>query len=319
MKGWLFKGANKPLELIEKPDPVPGAGEVVLDVKAAGLCKSDVAALENEEWSVYFKDEPVILGHECSGVVSSVGEGVEKVKVGDRVGVYYYKDDGNGIGYYYDGAYATKILLDESQCIPLPDNVTFAQGAAATDAGAVSHHTLFSQGQLKPGMKLGIIGIGGLGQFAAGMAIALDCEVYTVNRSQEKRDLALELGCKAAYENVSDLAQHDLELIVDYAGAGNTTSEAVKAIAPGGRIVLVGMANSEITIDVVSQEGLIFKEVELVGGVSAEASDVAAVYDIMKTGKFEPKLTEISFDEIDEGLKALGRGEVKDRLVAVLP
>lgn len=87
MKAWVFSGAGKPLELQEVPDPVAKPGEVVIDIKASGLCHSDVSALDDPNWAVNFPAEPVVLGHEPAGVVSAVGEGVTNLKIGDRVGV----------------------------------------------------------------------------------------------------------------------------------------------------------------------------------------------------------------------------------------
>ena len=87
MRGWQFSGTNIPLKLIEKEDPKAIPGHVVIDVKAAGLCHSDVAALEDPGWMPLFPNGPVIMGHEFAGVVIEVGEDVENIKVSDRVEV----------------------------------------------------------------------------------------------------------------------------------------------------------------------------------------------------------------------------------------
>jgi len=84
MKAWLFTGAHKPLELIERPDPVPGPGQVVLDVRGAGLCHSDVGFLDGTLTAMLAKT-PMILGHEVAGVVAAIGDGVAGVAPGDRV------------------------------------------------------------------------------------------------------------------------------------------------------------------------------------------------------------------------------------------
>lgn len=167
MKGWLFSGTNKPLELIEKEDPKAIPGHVVIDVKAAGLCHSDVAALQDPGWMPLFPNGPVIMGHEFAGVVIEVGEGVKNIKVGDRVGVNPM-DRATKVtaGYNYDGGYAEKVRVPEHQCVVIPEGVSFVEGAASTDAGITAYRALFSIGQAKEGTKLGIIGVGGLGQFA---------------------------------------------------------------------------------------------------------------------------------------------------------
>ncbi|MBQ7874080.1 MAG: alcohol dehydrogenase catalytic domain-containing protein [Oscillospiraceae bacterium] len=319
MKGWLFTKTHDPLVLIEKEDPVAGPGQVVIDIKASGLCHSDVSAMEHESWMGLIRGAPLIFGHECAGVVESVGEGVTEVKPGDRVGVFApsNKDLGEGIGYTVDGGYATKVLVYERQCVLMPDEVTFEQGAAGTDAGATSYRALFAIGGAKEGMKVGIVGIGGLGQFALGMALAKGCDCYAVDVNPEARELAKEMGCQHVYENVLDLKEVAPEVIVDFAGFGTTTDDAIKAVAKYGRVVLVGMAVDKVTIDATALDGIILKEVKLMGSCGSVASDVAGVYDILKTGKFKPLLSTISFEEIGEGLETLKRGGVKGRLVAV--
>ena len=150
MKGWLFSGTNIPLELIEKEDPKAIPDHVVIDVKAAGLCHSDVAALQDPGWMPLFPNGPVIMGHEFAGVVIEVGEGVEDIKVGDRVGVNPM-DRATKVtaAYNYDGGYAEKVRVPAHQCVKIPDGVSFVEGAAATDAGITSYRAIFSIGQAK--------------------------------------------------------------------------------------------------------------------------------------------------------------------------
>lgn len=314
MKGWLFTDTHIPLKLVEKPDPVAVPGEVVIDVKASGLCHSDVAALEDPGWIGIITAHPMYMGHECAGVITEVGEGVTGFKVGDRVGVCPTATS-SSIGYQRDGGYATKCLVQQECLVPIPDNVTFTQGAAATDAGMTSYHALFPVGGAKKGMKVGIIGIGGLGQFAAQMAVIAGCEVYAAEISAENRALAEQIGCKAVVENVMDLAPFNCELIVDYAGFGSTTANALEVVAKFGRVVVVGMGRLESTINTRS---LILKQAQLLGSCGGTAEDIKAVYDFFATGKLNPQLSTITFDEIPEGLERLHRGEVKGRLVALL-
>ena len=316
MKGWEFTDTHVPLKLVEKPDPVVVPGEVVIDIKAAGLCHSDVAALKDTGWMSIITANPLIFGHECAGVITKVGEGVNGFKVGDRVGVCPISPStGEAIGYQRDGGYATKCLVPADCLVHMPDNVTFEQGAAATDAGMTSFHAMFVRGDAKPGMKVGVIGIGGLGQMAARAAVVKGCEVYAVDTSPAARELAREIGCKEVFENVSDLSAVAPELIVDYDGFGTTTADAINAVAVGGRVVLVGMGRLQSTIDTRS---LILKAVDLCGSVGGTVEDIAGVYELMASGDLNPTLTKITFDEIAEGLGRLERNEVKGRLVAVI-
>ena len=316
MKGWLFTKTGVEPKLIEKEDPTVVPGEVIIDVKAAGLCHSDVAALEDPGWMSLIPAAPVIFGHECAGIITEVGEGVTNFKVGDRVGVCpMHPETGEAIGYYRDGGYATKCLVPAVQCVHLPEEVTYVQGAAATDAGMTSYHALFTEGQAKAGMKVGIVGIGGLGQFAAQMAIIAGCEVYAADPSPEARELAHEIGCNKVYENVLEMKNDAPELIVDFAGFGQTTADALDAVAFKGTVVIVGMGILESTI---STYLMITKQLTVKGSNGGTPEDIKGVYDFFKTGKLQPKFSEIGFEEIAEGLEKLKNKEVKGRLVAVI-
>ena len=259
---------------------------------------------------------PCIFGHECSGVISEIGEGVEKFKLGDRVGVCPIDPTtGKAIGYAYDVGYATKCLVPAASLVKLPDKVSFVQGAAATDAGMTSYHALFKEGQAKEGMKVGIIGIGGLGQFAAQMAIIAGCEVYAVDTNCEARDLAKNIGCKAVYDEVMKLKDIEPELIVDYAGFGKTTSDAIECVKLKGTVVIVGMGILSATINTGT---MILHQVTVKGSNGGTPEDIAGVYKYFETGELKPQLTEIPFEEIDKGLEKLKEGKVKGRLVAVI-
>ncbi len=315
MKGWEYYGPNKPLKMVEKPDPVATEGRVVIDVKAAGLCHSDVGALRDEGWLELIEYTPIIMGHEIAGVITEVGEGVTDFKVGDRVGVCPVSKVGMGPGYGYDGGYATKVSAPAVDLVRIPDNVPFEYAAVATDAGMTSYHAMFVTGGAKPGMKVGVIGVGGLGQIAARAAVVKGCEVYAVDISPQARELAKSLGVKEVFENVTDLKDLGLELIVDYAGFGVTTAQAIEAVAPGGKVVLVGMGKLESTINT---RDLIVKSVTLAGSVGGTVEDIAAVYELMASGDIKPHVTKIGFDEIYDGLLRLERHEVKGRLVAMI-
>ncbi len=317
MKGWLFTKTGVAPKLIEKEDPIPKDDEVVLDIKAAGLCHSDVSALEDPSWMNLITAAPVIFGHECAGVVSKVGKKVKNLKKGDRVGVSPQNPEKplDAIGYVRDGGYATKLAVPAVQCVPIPDKVSFIEGAAATDAGMTSYHALFTVGKAKRGMKVGIIGIGGLGQFAAQMALIKGCKVYAVDINEDARKYAKSIGCEKVYSDVLELEKDAPELIVDYAGTGKTTSDSIKAVAFKGTVVIVGMAKLEANIDTYL---MITKQLTVKGSNGGNPDDIKGVYKFFETGKLKPELSTIPFEEIDKGLKKLKENKVKGRLVAVI-
>lgn len=315
MRGWLFSGTNQPLELIEKEDPKAIPNQVVIEVKAAGLCHSDVAALEDPGWMPLFPNGPVIMGHEFAGVIIEVGEGVENLKVGDKVGVNpMNRETKVTAGYNYDGGYAEKVRVPADQCVIIPEGVSFVEGAAATDAGITSYRALFSIGQAKEGTKLGIIGVGGLGQFALQMALIKGCEVYVTDVSPAARELASELGATKVYDTILDMKEAQCDVIVDFAGFGQTTSDAIEAVAPQGTVVIVGMGKLETNVNTYL---MITKEVKLLGSNGGSVEDLQGVYECFATGKMNPTLITIPFEEVAEGIEKLKNHQVKGRLVAV--
>ena len=174
MKAWQLTGAKEPLRLTEVSEPEAQPGWVVIDVKAAGLCHSDVGFLTGELIDAVSK-LPITLGHEIAGTISSVGEGVSDFKVGDVVVVPARAD---GLGGLYDCGYAAKCAAPAAWLVPLPEGVSWEAGAAATDAGMTSYQAVAVAGSVSQGSIVGIIGAGGLGYLGIQTALALGAEVF---------------------------------------------------------------------------------------------------------------------------------------------
>jgi propanol-preferring alcohol dehydrogenase len=316
----MFNGPGSPLELVELPDPAPGPGEVVVDVKAAGLCHSDVGIVEGTLTEV-LGFTPIVLGHEASGVVSAVGHRVSGTAVGDRVAIAATGDGTSGvigqktIGIGRHGAYADKHVAPATEVIPIPDQVPFVQAAAATDAGMTSYHGIFVRGGLQPGMKVGIIGLGGLGMTGARMAVLAGAEVYAAEIDPDVHAPGLERGVKQVVNDVRELAPFELDLIVDFAGFGTTTAGAIEAVRHGGRIVQVGVGQQESTINtyLLSMKGL-----DLVGSVGGTPADTVEVINYIASGGLTIATKTIGFRDIPAGLEDLARGVKGLRLVASL-
>lgn len=314
MIGWQFTKTHEPLVLVEKEIPKAKPGHVVIEVKACGLCHSDVGALEDPGWMNIIKYTPIIIGHEFSGVITEVGEGVEGYKVGDRVAVCPMQPDADGPGYGRDGGYATYSTAPVEYLVPIPDEVDFVQAAAATDAGMTSYHAVVGQGGVKKGTKVGIIGIGGLGTLGNQFAVLKGAKVYVASRKASAREKALKAGAYKAAESILDFKDEGLEVIVDFAGANKTTADALEAVAPGGKVVVVGMASLNTNINTSS---LILKEASIVGPVGGTPEDIKDVLNLMKEGKVRIDTEEISLEEVPEGLERLKEGKVTSRLVMV--
>ncbi|MCI3273459.1 zinc-binding dehydrogenase [Streptomyces cylindrosporus] len=311
MKAWQFTAVHEPLVLNEVAEPVAVPGEVVIDVKAVGLCHSDVGMLEDENWPRHGSKNPITLGHEIAGVVGEVGEGVTEWKTGDRVSVFL--TFASMPGHERDGGYAPRMLARAEDLIRIPEGVSWEHAAVGADAGACSYHALVGVGEARPGDKVGIIGFGGLGQIATRIAVLKGYEVYVATRNQSLWPLAMEMGARRIVGDIRELADEELAVIVDFAGAGTTTAAAVDAVRRGGRVVLPGMAALETTI---STKSLIMKQVTLAGALGASKEAQRGVYDLMATGDLSPVTETIAFEEIAAGLARLSKGGLDARLVA---
>ncbi|MFI1465547.1 alcohol dehydrogenase catalytic domain-containing protein [Nocardia carnea] len=254
MKAWQFTEPHEPMVLVELPDPEPAAGEVVLDVCAAGLCHSDVDILEGGPLLNRLTQRPIVLGHEVSGVVTRVGVGVTKFAVGDRVAVYgqgyriappgwEHESRRDGVGLGRDGGFAERTTAWEYELTKIPDGLDFDQAASATDAGMTAYHAI-RVGAVAPGRRVGIIGLGGLGFTGARIAKILGAHVVAAETNAAIHGAAREAGIDEVVADSADLVGMELDAVIDYAGFGTTTAAAVEAVRPGGRVVQVGLGKA---------------------------------------------------------------------------
>ena len=314
MKGWEFTGTHQPLRIVEKPDPVAKPGYVVLKTLAGGLCHSDVSALEHESWMPSF-NVPVIMGHEVCGQIVEIGEGVEGYEIGDIVSVCpLYAKDGTTPGYTRDGGYGTMTTAPVEQLVKVPEGLSVAKAAAATDAGATSYHAVCTVGGIKPGMRVGIIGIGGLGQFAVRIAVVKGCEVYVATRKPAAQELAKSLGAVEVASSITAFADKNLDVIIDFAGGGQTTTDAINTVGRYGKVVIVGMACDNAQVNTMA---MIMKELKFEGSQGSTTDDLRDCLELLASGELDPVINTCTFEEIGEGIERLRRGEIKGRLVCI--
>jgi propanol-preferring alcohol dehydrogenase len=312
MKAWQFTTTHEPLVRADIPAPTPGPGEVVLDIKSAGLCHSDVGAMTDPAWLDYIPNRPVVIGHEIAGVVSAVGEGVTAVAVGDRVGVC--PSNGHGApGYARDGGFTEQHRCLADDVVPMPDGLSFELAALGTDAGMTSYHAMVTRGEAGAGMKVGVIGLGGLGQIGARVAVVRGAEVHVAEVNEAVWPMAREIGAASVVGDVLEWAGQGFDLIVDYAGYGTTTAGALKAIRKNGRVVVVGMARMQITLETMD---IIHKQAQILGSSGGTKDDVAAIFALLASGDVTPVVNVIGFDDIPTGLDDLQHHRLAGRLVA---
>ncbi|MFE3142861.1 zinc-binding dehydrogenase [Streptomyces scopuliridis] len=312
MKAWQFTGIDEPLRLVDLADPQPGPDEIVVDVKAAGLCHSDVSFVDGTITAL-LGSVPIVLGHETAGIVSAIGRDVQAFAVGDRVGIPATTE---GPGTAVDGGFAEKVRVKERFVVRLPDAVSFEQAAPATDAARTAYRAVRTFGHVEEGMNVGIIGFGGLGSLGAQIARAFGAQVYVAEVNEAVWPNVQAFGPAGMSADIRDFEDAQLDVIIDFAGFGTTTASAIDAIRHGGRVVQIGMARESATL---SMQKIILKEITLVGASNGEKSECEAVLDLIAQDKISSRIVQITFEQIPEYLDRLRNGQVDGRAVAVTP
>ncbi|MFD4324126.1 zinc-binding dehydrogenase [Nocardioides sp. NPDC058538] len=310
MGAWQWTGTGRPLTLNQVPVPTPAADEVLIRVRAAGMCHSDVGELDEPSWAANIKRNPITLGHEIAGEIAQVGTAVTQWQVGDRVGVHPLGD--TVPGYSRDGGYAAYTVAPATDLIAMPDGLPFDLAAAGTDAGMTSHHAVAAVARVGSGDRVGIIGLGGLGQFGARIAALLGAEVYAADTSPAAVALGEQLGLAAVHPRAEDLIGLGLDVVIDFAGFGSTTSAAVGAIRKGGTIVMVGMGAVETTLVIAD---VIHQGAHIHGSSGGTREDIARVYDYLAQGEITPTIEHLDHVQVPDGIERLRAGRVTGRLV----
>ncbi|GAA3886034.1 alcohol dehydrogenase AdhP [Leifsonia kafniensis] len=310
MKAWHFSKTGEPLELVDIAAPTPGPGEVAIRVRAAGLCHSVIGLMDDEVW-MKIANLPIVPGDEIAGEVTSLGEGVTAFHVGQRVVVWPRNEL---FGYLRNGGFAEHVIANEGSVIPIPDGMSFEIAAAISDSGQTSHNAVVSTGMVKAGEKVGVIGVGGLGLTGAKLVKLLGAELFVAEINEEAWQLATDAGASRVVRSILELKDEELDVIIDFAGMGVTTAEAIEAVKSEGRVVLVGMGRSEATINT---HTMIMKQLKLLSVLGGVPADITAMLGYVDRGELSPQVELITFDEIPAGLDRLRNGDVRGRLVAV--
>jgi 2-desacetyl-2-hydroxyethyl bacteriochlorophyllide A dehydrogenase len=254
MKSVRMFAPGRRLSMVEVADPSPRAGEIVIEIRAAGICHSD-GHYRAGRGNVRL---PLTLGHEIAGVVSSAGEGVKTVRAGDRVAVHYlvscgacercrrygeqFCATGVMIGKELDGGYAEKIVIPALNAIPIPDSVSFDQAAIMMCSTATVYHAL-RLASLQRGETVAILGFGGLGFSALKLAQHLGAgRIIAVDTVPSKLELARSLGAETGMLN-------DIDVALELSGHAPLCLDGLRALTPGGRMMVVAINLRSLTFD----------------------------------------------------------------------
>ncbi|MGV9567648.1 zinc-binding alcohol dehydrogenase family protein [Streptomyces sp. NPDC003480] len=303
MRAWVVDRpgpvGGEPLRFAERPVPVPGTGELLVHVRACGVCRTDLHVVEGD---LPVHRPGVTPGHEVAGVVAAVGEAAGGWAVGDRVGVAWLRrTDGSCrycvrgaenlcpaseyTGWDADGGYAEYTTVPAAFAYRLPADVDGVALAPLLCAGIIGYRALLRT-SLPRGGRLGLYGFGGSAHLCAQVALAQGATVHVLTRDEASRRLALSLGCASA-GGAYDLPPEPLDGAILFAPAGELVPVALRGLDRGGVLAVAGIHLSDVPVLHYESELFYEKEVRSVTSNTRdngrEFLDLAARYGVRAT------------------------------------
>ncbi|MER6586401.1 alcohol dehydrogenase AdhP [Micromonospora chalcea] len=333
MRASVVTAFDRPMEITERPVPEVGPGEILVRVEASGLCHTDIHAARGE-WPVK-PTPPFVPGHEGVGLVEQVGPGVTEHAVGDRValpwlgwacGTCSYCVTGwetlcesqRNTGYSIDGAHAEYAVASARYAVRVPDGVDPFEAAPLTCAGVTTYKAVKVAG-VRPGERVAIFGIGGLGHLAQQYAQIFGAETVAVDVTAEKLELATSLGAAHTVdaattdpvERITALGGVDVAIVL--AASPRVIEQAHRSLRRGGRLVLVSLpADNAITLPVFET---VLKGITVLGSIVGTRADLAEVFALHAAGRTRVVYETRKLDDINDAVDDVLAGRVAARLV----
>ncbi|MFC3575965.1 NAD(P)-dependent alcohol dehydrogenase [Streptomyces yaanensis] len=334
---YAVPAAKAPLERTTIERREVGEFDVLIDIKFAGICHSDIHQASEGWGEAIF---PMVPGHEIAGIVSEVGSGVTKFKVGDRVGVGCMVDscrecenckageeqyclkgmvgtynalDKNGEPTY--GGYSEKIVVDESFTVRIPDGLSLDVAAPLLCAGITTYSPL-RHWNAGPGKKVAVIGLGGLGHMAVKLARAMGAEVTVLSQSLRKKDDGLKLGADHYYATSDpktfEELQGSLDLIISTVSAPLDFGAFLSLLKTGGALVNVGAPEEPISLNLFSVIG---GRKTLAGSMIGGIRETQEMLDFCAEHGIGSEIELISASEINDAYERVLNSDVRYRFV----
>lgn len=309
MRAARFHGLGAGLRVEDVPRPVPGPDDVVVRVAACGVCGSDVHFFEDMPVPAPL---PIVLGHEPAGTIESVGANVRGWREGDRVAVHLGAGCGTcatcrsghevacralrAPGLHFDGAFAEAVRVPASCLVRVPDGVSLAAAAVATDCVTSPYHALKCRARLRPGETVVVIGAGGLGAMAiAGAKLLGAARVIAVDVSPVALERATKLGADLAIRSMpgEDVATRIVlasgggaDVALECVGVPETVATGARALRPGGRLAVVGVGMQPPRLDL-PQALFCLGELSVLGSFASHREDLEEVLAHAASGRLD--------------------------------
>ncbi|NIN37574.1 MAG: zinc-binding alcohol dehydrogenase family protein [Gammaproteobacteria bacterium] len=312
----------EPLELTELKKPSPGAGEVLLEVLACGVCHTELDEIEGRTPPPRL---PVVPGHEVVGRVVDRGQGAHRYQLGERVGVgWIHHSNGasdenlaaefRATGRDVDGGYAEFMTVPEAYAYPIPALFSDAEAAPLMCAGAIGYRALRLTG-LNDGERLGLTGFGGSAHLVLQLARHLypNSEIAVFARDAEVRNFATSLGASWVGDTV-DRAPEPLHAIIDTTPVWKPVVEALANLRPGGRLVINAIRKEDIDKEYLlklSYHEHLWLEREIKSVANITAEDIRAFLETAAAIPIRPEVTTYPLEDANTALVELRQGKIK--------
>jgi propanol-preferring alcohol dehydrogenase len=326
------------LQLADRPAPRPPAGEVLVKVRASGLCSTDLHLLSGRQ---KLGELPRIIGHELAGDIAELGAGVAHWRLGDRVTAAVDVTCGRcrhclagqtqlcrtmrRIGFERDGGHAEYVLVPADNLVPLPADLDYDAAAILPDAVACMYHSLIGQGRVGLGTRVLILGTGGLGIHGVQIARNAGAEVFATSRQANRVALAEQHGAIAINTGeqpleaaVAELTHGEgVDVVADNIGTRESVREGLAVLRPGGKFLVVGYLDE--TFEIPSMR-LFTTEQEIIGCRGSTQQDLIDVVRLVGTGQIKPIIgAHYSLEQIEQAAARLESGDLAGRIVMTRP
>jgi propanol-preferring alcohol dehydrogenase len=335
MKAAVVTSFDAPLALEERPVPTPAAGQVVVQIEASGLCHTDIHAAHGD-WPVK-PTPPFVPGHEGVGIITAVGADVTQRSVGERVAIAWLGhacghcdhcisgwetlcEQQRNSGYSVDGAFAEYAVADADYVVPVPAEVSAFDAAPLTCAGVTTYKAI-KVASIVPGERVAIFGVGGLGHLAVQYARLVGAEVIAVDVTEEKLQLARELGADhtvnaATTDPVSAIAElGGADVAVALAVTPKAFEQAFASLRRGGRLVCVALppeSDGPMHLPIFET---VLKGISVIGSIVGTRQDLAEVFRLHALGRTRVVAESRKLDEVNDAIEDVLHARTAARLV----
>jgi propanol-preferring alcohol dehydrogenase len=332
MRAWVVAEpgpvSGSPLALVRRPVPTPARGEVLVRVRACGVCRTDLHLAEGD---LQPRHGEVIPGHEVVGEIVGAGEGASRFRTGERIGIAWLRHtcgvcrwcrsgrenlcpQSRYTGWDVNGGYAEFAVVPEAFAYRIPASFDDEQAAPLLCAGIIGYRSLL-RAQLPAGGRLGIYGFGASAHLTAQLAIAQGAEVHVLTRGPEARKLALQLGAASAGEAL-DAPPVPLDSAIIFAPAGELVPLALESLGPAGTLALAGIHLSDIPV--LDYQRHLFRERTVTSVTSNTRRDGEEFLVLAERLSVHVTTTPVLFEHADRALRDLAQGRVRGAAVLTL-